>query len=1322
MRLLKGLSALALMVFVLAGIPTLLWFLGGNPLPTGLPSADLLTQPTDIGLFLKVVTFAGWIAWATLAWAIIVELIAAMRGVTITPPKALAWQHGSARSLVGGVMLLGALGAQIGGTAIAGAAPATGPDSAPSTQYIADLDSTITSTATTDAPEAAINPAKSPQPQTVTTERGDTLWDLAETHLGDGHRWTEIRDLNPDTATGPFLSTGATLTLPATATTARPGEVTVVDGDCLWDLAETHLGDSYRWTEIRDANPAAVHGPGSVIYIGTHLAIPTGASQAPAEAAPEVPAPQPSTPETSDPDPIPAAPATPGPDTAGEQSPTPSAAPESPTETDVPSRSESGRHEGSGPASSSSVPSEPETSSAPPSSTTSSAQPTPSSAPESSSTQTDAPSRSEGGRHDLNGPDSSSSTPSEPAPAPAETAPPESTLDSEPVPAEPAPPESTTAPAETVPSDSETAPTETDDVEGQAARILEGLSGADSSPSTSQSQELPPPPPPAPASPSAIPSPPPSDPSPTPEPEESVAGIGSVSVAPQPEAAPGSDEAQRIAEQATAAAAEYGLGASPGASPMAAPAPVDAAPAPAQSPSSVDADPDLASTELNDRTTTVAGLSAVALLGVISIVQLYRRRQQHDRRRGEAIALPADDVGEVLVEANAAVDPVVLADVDLVLRHLDDCTRHLEKAPQVVGVTVTERTVDVAIATDVELPAPWALVDGAWSVAPRDLPSAPHALVSPWPSLAAVGTTAAGDPFLLNLEDVGHLSVSAPGDRDLARHIMQAMAVELAVSPIADGDLHVHLVGLASDLPDVIDNGRLDYCDDLDTLLDRLERYRHDHDQALAADGLATTAHARRAWASSDYTAPHIVLCATELTATQQHRMGELARSPRFAAAAVTAQPAPIADGWVLEATDRHSAQLHTGAGGGLAITPAPLTDADLAAVIEVLAAAQRPSVPATDAEPVVEPVVDESTHDELTSHPDGGHPAGGVDILVGAPAVSAPMWAAEEVEASLVDTAPMPRLVDPLADSVVDETVAVTSTDEHEPESPEAAADEPVSHIWLHLLGEPKVTPLNGETAPENREARLTELAALLHLEGELTHTQIDERLWPRDPQEKISDPTERARKKKDRRQQFFSRLRRWMGETAGGDEAFPKVGGRYSDIRYHLHPDVLSDWQQWQQLVPRLACEATTDGLVEAMAMVRGTPLARHSARVTTYGWADDYRQDMISRITDAAEELAARLINDGSVADALDTALLGLDVCTAREGLWRMAIISTHGLGGPSSREQTQHLIDRMLTEMAELEIELEPQTTELLALLDQLHTDEGDPLYDISAEAS
>lgn len=105
-------------------------------------------------------------------------------------------------------------------------------------------------------------------------QRGDTLWDLAERFLGAGVRWRELRDLNigrpqHDGETlqpGEDVYPGWTLILPDTAhavaqtaatQTAQPSAaptVVVERGDTLWDLADEHLGDPFRWPYIYQRN------------------------------------------------------------------------------------------------------------------------------------------------------------------------------------------------------------------------------------------------------------------------------------------------------------------------------------------------------------------------------------------------------------------------------------------------------------------------------------------------------------------------------------------------------------------------------------------------------------------------------------------------------------------------------------------------------------------------------------------------------------------------------------------------------------------------------------------------------------------------------------------------------------------------------------------------------------------------------------------------------------------------------------------------------------------------------------------------------------
>lgn len=343
MRILKGLAASIAVLALLAGLPILLYLASGGIVPglASVPDTIRYGLP-DFGgrLFAgTLLPLVGWILWATLAWGIIAEASAAITHRPVVRIPALGVQQHIAALLIGAILAMVTAGTV---AAPSHAAPAHEP--AASTVAAAFL-----TPAAATAPKAETPAPVAPAGPTMTVRPGDTLWGLAAEHLGDGARWGEILDLNlgakqPDgmsLAADGHIRTGWRLTLPETASTAQT-TITVVEGDTLSGIAETHLGDAERWHEVFDANKGIVQADGTsltdpaLIRTGWRLQIPaTAAATAAAPAAPtpaaQAAAPAPVAPQAVTPAQTPAAapaPAASQPAAAPAQTAAPSASPE----------------------------------------------------------------------------------------------------------------------------------------------------------------------------------------------------------------------------------------------------------------------------------------------------------------------------------------------------------------------------------------------------------------------------------------------------------------------------------------------------------------------------------------------------------------------------------------------------------------------------------------------------------------------------------------------------------------------------------------------------------------------------------------------------------------------------------------------------------------------------------------------------------------------------------------------------------------------------------------------------------------------------------
>jgi hypothetical protein len=117
-------------------------------------------------------------------------------------------------------------------------------------------------------------------------KRGDSLWSIAEAHLGAGIRYTELAELNATVLHGRpgFLLPGTQLRLPAKpepdATEDDGHRLLVQRGDTLSKIAEEQLGDADRYPDIFHASTFITQPGGQhltdpdVIDVGWTLTIP----------------------------------------------------------------------------------------------------------------------------------------------------------------------------------------------------------------------------------------------------------------------------------------------------------------------------------------------------------------------------------------------------------------------------------------------------------------------------------------------------------------------------------------------------------------------------------------------------------------------------------------------------------------------------------------------------------------------------------------------------------------------------------------------------------------------------------------------------------------------------------------------------------------------------------------------------------------------------------------------------------------------------------------------------------------------------------------
>jgi hypothetical protein len=219
--ILAGAGAVLILLVLLIGVPAALLTVLGPPIPHTMPALSLLAHRLGITAILKILSVVVWLAWLQLVVCLIAEVRAAVRNTGMPPRVPLAGGiQPVVHRLVTAVLLLFSAA-----TALSPAFMHQSPGDPPAVTAPAGrgggaspaVTPTATATAGQPAPGAPREPAGpasgqgqalEPAPHRVRrTEKiyvvrppegryHESLWEIAQNHLGDGRRYRELFELN----------------------------------------------------------------------------------------------------------------------------------------------------------------------------------------------------------------------------------------------------------------------------------------------------------------------------------------------------------------------------------------------------------------------------------------------------------------------------------------------------------------------------------------------------------------------------------------------------------------------------------------------------------------------------------------------------------------------------------------------------------------------------------------------------------------------------------------------------------------------------------------------------------------------------------------------------------------------------------------------------------------------------------------------------------------------------------------------------------------------------------------------------------------------
>ncbi|MEW2709232.1 LysM peptidoglycan-binding domain-containing protein [Streptomyces koyangensis] len=699
---------------------------------------------------------------------------------------------------------------------------------------------------------------------------------------------------------------------------------------------------------------------------------------------------------------------------------------------------------------------------------------------------------------------------------------------------------------------------------------------------------------------------------------------------------------------------------------------------------------------------TGAGALAAALVGTLATRRVLQQRR---RRPGRRIPMPTGRPAATEQGLRAAQHPSGFSLLTATLRTLAlNAAAGGRPLPALDAVVLHETKVDLHLAEPQAPVKPFTATSADQSVWTCSASSAdiaePEQLSEtemPYPALVSLGWTETGGHLvLIDLEHIGILNLD--GNRDTARQVLQAIAVELASTPLAG---HLELTALANAAPglDTAAPERVARIADPSAALTEVAAHTADQRNALAAIGAETLRAARLLDDAAGAWTPHILLAQDLPGDATTSLVDALTAEPRTAGAVITTHAAaalPVLT-WTLDCPDAEQPIVLPGS--HLPVRLQGLADEHFADAIDLLTlAASDSDVPAPtwptdedDAETAASSPVPAPSPPPADEH-DGGLPdeyaeleeAEEPDTSDKEHPQSAPGEPDGPTGLTLADVLAEPSEPPATAPLPAPPTLLAPPGNAFAPQPQEILGTAPTGPTVL-LLGPVSVDGAGGRIDSSRRNAG-TELVAFLALNPGVDHHAIDDALWPG------------RLVGKEMRNSVVSRTRSWLGKDTDGHPHFPRVQDT-GDSRYRLGPQVSCDWTRFQHLARTGLTHHDEDGtlaLRHALSLVRGRPFG--GIDPTRYAWAEPAIQEMVSAIVDVAYELSTRCREASDIPGALWAARRGLLAAEESELLHRQLFLAHHAADDLEGLREAATRLARINEQLDGADMEAE--TAELL----------------------